>query len=118
MRSGQIQSSLQDILQIIIQAFVFLKEFIETSASRMSYTFAALSHLTPCAEQLLSSQQDKTSDLKSKLSDASQNFQLSPVAKHYIENSEYSTSARQDCELMELSGARRAVLAREAAPGI
>lgn len=65
----------------------------------------ALSRLTIRVEQLLSSQRDTILDLKSKLSDASHNLQLGLVAKHYVEDSECTPSARQDCELMSFRSA-------------
>ena len=71
----------------------------------------ALLHLTLHAEQLLSSQRDTILDLKSKLSDASHNLQLSVVAKHYVEDSECSPSAERDRELMSFRSARRTILA-------
>ena len=86
-QNGQIQSSLQDMLQVIGRAFVFLNKFVETSASRMSCISVIQPHLIPRTEQLLLSQRDKMLDLKSKLSDASHNFQLCLAAKHYVEDS-------------------------------
>ena len=71
----------------------------------------ALSHLTIRAEQLLSSQRDKILDLKSKLADASHNFETSLVAKHYVEDSKCRLLAVRDNELMSLRRARRAILA-------
>ena len=88
LQSGQIRSSLQSILEVIRQSFIFLNEYAKTSTSRVSYTFVTLSHLTLLSEQLLSSQKDKMSDLKNKLSEASINFLLSLSSTQYVETSE------------------------------
>ena len=87
-QSGQIRSSLQSILEIIRQSFIFLNEYAKTSASRVSYIFVTLSHLTLLSEQLLSSQKDKISDLKNKLSEASTNYMLNLLSTQYVETSE------------------------------
>ena len=89
MQSGQIRSSLQNILEVIRQSFIFLNEYVKTSASRMPYAFDILSRLTLFSEQLLSSQKDKISDLKNKLSEASTNYMLNLLSTQYVETSEY-----------------------------
>ena len=89
MQSGQIRSSLQSILEVVKQSLIFLNEYVKTSASRMSYAFVILSHLRLFSEQLLSSQKDKISDFKNKLSEASINYMLSLSSTQYVETSEY-----------------------------
>lgn len=88
MQSGQIRSSLLSILKVIRQSFVFLNEYAKTSASRMLYSFFALSYLTFRIEQLLSPQKDKILDLKNKLLETSLNLQLSLSSTQYVETSE------------------------------
>ena len=87
MQSGQVRSSVLALLEVIKEAFSFLHKYIRTAALRMSHMSNTLRQLISFTEQLLSSQKGRITDLKSKLSEASQNLHQSVTTVHYVEYS-------------------------------